>query len=97
VQTLLNIGQTKTSVKAQLDIIAELSEGINAIYTLNNKMTDERAKANKHADAHKKAIAYCEKVKPLFDQIREVADNLERIIDDAEWGLPKYRELLSVR
>jgi glutamine synthetase len=97
VQTLLNIGQTKTSVKAQLDIITELSEGINAIYTLNNKMTDERAKANKHADAHKKAIAYCEKVKPLFDQIREVADNLERIIDDAEWGLPKYRELLSVR
>lgn len=97
VQTLLNIGQNKNSVKAQMDIITELSEGINAIYTLNNKMIDERAKANKHDDAHKKAIAYCEKVKPLFDQIREVADNLERIIDDAEWGLPKYRELLFVR
>jgi glutamine synthetase len=97
VQTLLSIGQPKTSVKAQMDIIAELSKGINDIYVLNNKMTDERAKANKHSDAHKKAIAYCDKVKPLFDQIREVADNLERIVDDVEWGLPKYRELLFVR
>jgi len=97
VQTLLSIGQPKTSVKAQLDIIAELSKGINEIYLLNNKMTDERSKANKHTDAHKKAIAYCDKVKPLFDQIREVADNLERIVDDVEWGLPKYRELLFVR
>lgn len=97
VQTLLSIGQAKSSVKAQMDIITELSKGINDIYMLNNKMIEERSKANKHSDAHKKAIAYCDKVKPLFDQIREVADNLERIVDDAEWGLPKYRELLSVR
>ncbi|MBL7810706.1 MAG: glutamine synthetase III [Bacteroidetes bacterium] len=97
VQTLLNIGQSKSSVKAQLDIISQLSQSINAIYNSNNAMTNERSKANKIEDAHKRAIAYCQKVKPLFDDIREHADKLEQLIDDAEWPLPKYRELLFNR
>jgi glutamine synthetase len=35
-------------------------------------------------------------VKPLFDKIRESADALEQIVDDNDWQLPKYRELLYV-
>lgn len=96
VQTLLNIGQSKASVKAQLDIIAELSENINKAHDLNAKMTNERAKANVLEDAHKKALAYNKKVKPLFDEIRECCDAIENMIDDMEWSLPKYRELLSL-
>jgi glutamine synthetase len=47
-----------------------------------------------HAD--KKALAYCNSVKPMFDEIRECCDEIERVCDDAEWTLPKYRELLSL-
>jgi glutamine synthetase len=47
-----------------------------------------------HAD--QKAAAYCNKVKPMFDDIRECCDEIERVCDDAEWTLPKYRELLSL-
>jgi glutamine synthetase len=47
-----------------------------------------------HAD--KKAMAYCNNVKPMFDEIRECCDEIERVCDDAEWTLPKYRELLSL-
>lgn len=94
VHTLLQIGQTKASVKAQVQIIGQISELINKLYESNNKMTNERAKANKIEDAHKRAIAYCDKVKPLFDEIRDCADALEALVDDHEWPLPKYRELL---
>jgi len=96
VQTLLSIGQAKSSVKAQMDIIAELSNHINKAYELNNQMTNERAKANKLADAHAKALLYNKKVKGLFDEIRESCDEIERLVDDADWVLPKYRELLSL-
>jgi glutamine synthetase len=96
VQTLLAIGQSKSSVKAQLDIIEELSNHINNAYELNNQMTNERAKANKLADAHAKALLYNKKVKGLFDEIRESCDEIERLVDDADWVLPKYRELLSL-
>jgi glutamine synthetase len=48
-------------------------------------------------DMKKRAIAYCDKVKPYFDTIRYEVDKLEEIVDDALWPLPKYREMLFVR
>ena len=36
-------------------------------------------------------------VKPYFDKIREHADALEILIDDSNWKLPKYRELLFIK
>lgn len=94
IATLLKIGQSKTSLKAQFDIVAKISGLINKIYTADAAMTAERSKANKIEDAHKKALFYCNKVKPLFDEIREHADALEQIVDDTEWILPKYKDLL---
>lgn len=36
-------------------------------------------------------------VKPYFDKIREHADALEILVDDSNWKLPKYRELLFIK
>ena len=45
----------------------------------------------------KKAFAYCDKVKPYFDDIRYHCDKLELLVDDEIWPLTKYRELLFTR
>ena len=42
-------------------------------------------------------VDYCEKVKSYFDIIRYHVDKLELIVDDENWPLPKYRELLFVK
>ena len=42
----------------------------------------------------KKAKAYCELVKPYFEEIRYECDKLEMTVDDEQWPLTKYRELL---
>jgi glutamine synthetase len=34
---------------------------------------------------------------PFFDEIRYHVDKLELLIDDQEWVLSKYRELLFLR
>ncbi len=60
-------------------------------------MVDERRKANKIDDARSKAVAYCDKVRPHFDEIRYHVDKLELLVDDSYWPLPKYREMLTVR
>jgi glutamine synthetase len=45
-----------------------------------------------------KAIAYCSQVKEaFFDEIRYHVDKLELLVDDREWYLPKYREMLFLR
>jgi glutamine synthetase len=49
-------------------------------------------------DTRAKAIAYCDDVKgAFFDQIRYHVDKLEVLVDDSEWLLPKYREILFLR
>jgi len=96
VNALKGMGLGASAYKAQSEIVEFLSNHINRVYELNEQMTSERAKANNLDHADKKAMAYCNNVKPMFDEIRECCDEIERVCDDAEWTLPKYRELLSL-
>jgi glutamine synthetase len=40
------------------------------------------------------ARAFCDKVIPAQNALRDVADELETLVADDLWPLPKYRELL---
>ena len=60
-------------------------------------MVDARRKANRIESEKEKAVAYHDTVLPFFDVIRDNVDNLELIVDDEMWPLPKYRELLFIR
>ena len=61
-------------------------------------MVEARKVANKLEDTRAKAIAYCDDVKgKYFDDIRYHVDKLELLVDDPNWTLPKYREMLFLR
>ena len=78
-----------------IEIIQDLSNHINMIKKLTNEMVEERKKVNKMEDSITRAIAYCDQVKTkYFDQIRYSVDKLELLVDDEDWPLVKYRELL---
>lgn len=81
----------------QMELIEEISEHISKINAGINDMIEERKKANKIEDMEKRAFAYCDKVKPYFDEIRYHCDKLELLVDDELWPLTKYRELLFTR
>ena len=87
----------KKYASEQLILIKDISIYIESINSGVTKMTNERKKANVIEESIKKADAYCNKVKPLFDDIRYNCDKLELLIDDELWPLPKYRELLFTR
>ena len=87
----------KSIAKEQLDLIKTISEHITAIKSKTKKMIEARKKANKIDDVEKKALAYCDKVKPFFDEIRYHCDKLEIMVDDELWPLSKYREMLFTR
>ncbi len=87
----------KTIAKEQLELIKTISDHITAIKSKTKAMINERKKANKIEDAEKQALAYCNKVKPYFDEIRYHCDKLEIMIDDELWPLTKYREMLFTR
>lgn len=81
----------------QMDLIEAISTHIAKINKGITDMINERKKANKLDDAEKRAFAYCDKVKPYFDEIRYHCDKLELLVDDELWPLTKYRELLFTR
>ncbi|MEZ4787006.1 MAG: glutamine synthetase III [Flavobacterium haoranii] len=83
--------------KEQMTLIKEISEHIEGINSKTEAMIEERKKANNLSSVEKMAEAYCNKVKPYFEEIRYHADKLELLVDDEMWTLVKYRELLFLR
>ncbi|MAM28213.1 MAG: glutamine synthetase type III, partial [Flavobacteriaceae bacterium] len=81
----------------QLNLIEKISHHIESINKGITEMIEERKKANKIENAEKRAKAYCNNVKPYFDEIRYHSDKLELLVDDEIWPLTKYRELLFTK
>lgn len=87
----------KSHSKEQMTLIEEISEHIESINSNVTKLINERKKANSVEDIEKKALDYCHKIKPVFDDIRYHCDKLELLVDDELWPMTKYRELLFTR
>ncbi len=87
----------ETLAKEQLELIRAISKHISAITSKTKEMVEARKKANVLEDAEEKAIAYCDTVRPYFEEIRYHCDKLELMVDDELWPLVKYRELLFTR
>lgn len=84
--------------KAVVKTIQEISGHIDIIKTGVRQMIEERKRLNKITDTHKRALGYCDDIKEkYFDKIREAVDDLELLVDDEDWPLVKYRELLFLR
>ena len=83
--------------KEQLEMIKDISARISQILGSKEAMIQERKKANLMEDMRDRAIAYHDHVKPYFEVIRYESDKLELMIDDEQWPLPKFREMLYTR
>lgn len=82
--------KTREEVEFIYNHFSELRDSVQEMIKLKEK-------AFKHADEQDIARMISEKVKPTFEKIRMHADQLEKLVDDSFWRLPKYRELLFVR
>ena len=80
-----------------LEIIEDIAYRTNFIKEKVDEMVEARKKANRITDLRTKAIAYHDTVAPYLDEIRSHIDDLELMVDNQMWPLPKYRELLFIR
>ncbi len=98
IRGLKEAGLSESAYSNQKQILDKISEHINKASDLVEKMIEARKICNNIENTREKAIAYQSKVKDaFFDQIRYHADKLELLVDDKEWYLPKYREMLFLR
>jgi glutamine synthetase len=98
IQGLKEAGLSETAYNNQKQILEKISEHINKTGDLVEKMIETRKICNNMSNTRTKAIAYQSQVKDaFFDEIRYNVDKLELLVDDREWYLPKYREILFLR
>jgi glutamine synthetase len=96
VKGLKELGLEKEG-KTVIEAIRDISKYVTTIQTEVDAMTEARKKANKIEHARERAIAYCDEVRPHFEKIRYAVDKLELLVDDEDWPLVKYREMLFIR
>ncbi|MCR9172602.1 MAG: glutamine synthetase III [bacterium] len=96
-QDVLGAKEGKAAGAGQIEVIQSLAAHMNEMNKANDIMLEARKKANQIEDIEERAIAYCDTVRIHFDKIRYHVDKLELLIDDEEWRLPKFREMLFTR
>lgn len=98
IRGLKEAGIPEAGFANQKQILEKISEHINKTSDLVEKMIEARKVCNNMDNTRTKAIAYQSQVKDTyFDAIRYHVDKLEILVDDREWYLPKYREMLFLR
>jgi glutamine synthetase len=79
---------------SEIETLKKISTYINNVSADVEALVEARKKANRIESIAWRAKAYSHDVKDMMDKVRVSADNLEMLIDDEMWPLPKYRELL---
>ena len=87
---LAGAGQSK-GVAQVTDHVAALTDRlVDAIHALEHA----QHAAHEAGSVHAEAKAFHDQVIPAQNAVREAADELETLVADDLWPLPKYRELL---
>jgi glutamine synthetase len=98
IKGLKESGLKESAFANQKQILEKISEHISKTGELVEKMIEARKICNNMDGTRTKAIAYQSQVKDaFFDDIRYHVDKIELLVDDREWYLPKYREILFLR
>ncbi|WP_019987158.1 glutamine synthetase III [Rudanella lutea] len=95
-KNLVDLGMV-TEAEPVKDILREISTRVAVIKKNVEEMIEARKRANNKADTAEMARLYATEVIGYFDGIRYEVDKLEQIVDDEDWPLVKYREMLFVK
>jgi glutamine synthetase len=94
--TVRHLNQMKASDLDELtaEVVPVLKELHFALVELEDANLD---KNHPHGTAQKEAVYMRDTVIPAMNDVREVADRLEKLVADDLWPLPKYSEMLFIK
>ena len=81
---------------AQQELLKRIVELVNKIYATDKDILAKVAAVSSVHDEQKKAEMLCSKVKTRMNELREYVDELEGLVDDELWPLPKFWEMLFI-
>ena len=83
-------------LSAQTEMLKNICDLINKIYAKNKEIMAKIEVADTIDDEQKKAEMLCSKVKTKMNELREYVDELEVLVDEEIWPVPKFWEMLFI-
>ncbi len=78
------------------DLCNKIGHLHGAIDVLNSYIKGSKDDDEGHSDVYTHARYYQERVISAMNEVRAAADELETLVDDSLWPLPKFREMLYI-
>jgi glutamine synthetase len=79
------------------DLVGEIEPLIKELHFAILKLEDANLDENHPEDVHKEAVYMRDTVIVAMEDVRDVADRLEKLVADDLWPLPKYSEMLFIK
>ncbi len=79
------------------ELVGEIEPLVKELHFAQLKLEDANLDENHPEGAHKEAIYMRDTVIPAMEDVRDVADRLEKLVADDLWPLPKYSEMLFIK
>ena len=76
------------------ELLARLTADMKRIYALVAELDEKHHAARDTEDQQDAANQYAHVVIPIMDELREVIDNLEKVVDAEYWPVPSYNDIL---
>ncbi|MBN1996321.1 glutamine synthetase III [candidate division KSB1 bacterium] len=96
IKVLKDVGMQKSSYESRWKLLEQLTEKIEKISGGIKSLRGALKKAEKIKKLPDRAKAFSDTVVDLLQDIREPVDELELLIPDDLWPLPKYSEMLFI-
>ncbi len=94
--TGINLSTQEHLLKELCEKIGNLQSGIDKLESLIKEGHHDDHAESGEADNLNRARFYEQKIIPAMNAVRGISDDLEQIVDDALWPLPKFREMLYI-
>ena len=84
------------ALKEESELLQAVSEKINSLKKGCKEIASKSKQAEEIENLPTKAKFFADKITKLLEEVRIPADELEKLVPDILWPLPKYSEMLFV-
>ena len=89
-----SIKSAGADASALSEMLGSVTKRIGAMQSALAKLKKEEKNASEIRSAKEKAFYYKDVIRPIMDELRAPADELEMIVDKDMWPIPTYGELM---
>ncbi len=97
IKAVETLGEATSSLSTQRQHLRDLLELMDDAFKKIKTLKTLTKEAEKTEEGYEQAHAFAAKVLPAMTELRSTLDNIEEMVPDHLWPLPKYQEMLFTR